>query len=57
MTGDSAWHDSLDLLADDSGDTVVILAVWAARAADANGDPVAAEEWATKAAQGMGRLF
>ena len=57
MTGDSAWHDALDVLAGESGDTVVVLAVWAARAADANGDAAAAEEWATKAAQGMGLLF
>jgi hypothetical protein len=54
--GDNAWHDELDTLADEGG-TVVHLAVWAARAADANGDPVAAEEWRLKAAHEVGRLF
>ena len=58
VTGSAAWHDSLELLAQlDDSTNVVTLAVWAARMADANGDTAGAEEWATKAAQGTGRLF
>lgn len=55
-TGSAAWHASLDLLADDS-DTVVTLAVWAARVADSDGDTAEAERWAQIAAHGAGRLF
>lgn len=53
--GTVGWHDQLDVLA--GRDDVTTLAVWAARAADANGDPVKAREWAQKAAEAAGRLF
>ena len=54
--GTSSWHDDLDRLAERGG-TVAVLAVWAARAADANGDPVEAERWRTEAANTVGLLF
>ena len=52
----SSLFDSLDTLAAD-GDTATVLAVWASRAAATDGDMVAAGEWATRAANGVGRLF
>lgn len=52
----SSLFDSLDTLAA-AGDTATVLAVWAARVAATDGDMVAAGEWATRAANGVGRLF
>lgn len=54
----ASLFDALDeLCADEGAGTVVVLAVWAARAAATDGDMVAAAEWAGKAANGLGRLF
>ena len=54
--GTSGWHDQLDVLAAD-GTEEQKLAVWAARCADAAGDPVEAARWAAQAALTTGRLF
>jgi hypothetical protein len=48
--------DRLDRVAAGSG-TATVLAVWAARAADAAGDTIEAELWATIAAESTGTLF
>jgi hypothetical protein len=55
LVGSSSWHDALDALGGGSAEQVY--AVWAARAADANGDAVEAARWAEVAAHAGGSLF